>query len=356
MRRTGQYHQADSVTRRALAIRSAALGAQNVANAEILLQLSSILVYRSDAPGAEAMSRRALEIRRASLRPNDPLIAISLEWHAAHLRRLDRNAEANAEHREAIAVFRTAEGPQSLDGANAQLRLAELVLATRGDTAQAEALIRSSLDITRAAVGNHPRTSWAMSSLAELLAARGRYREAEQLALAGLEIQRRTFGTQHPNVAEYANTLVAIYVRAGRFTEAERLQRASVAIVERTFGPTHTIYAGALGALSEILMERGRFDDAIALRRRSIDIRRRLFGDTSRIDGLDVSRLARVYARQRDFPIADSLFQVALANQRQYAADTHYDIRAIFGFMSERYRLEGRRAEAEHFAQLARPS
>ena len=354
-RRTGQYHQADSLTRRALAIRSAALGARNVANAEILLQLSSILVYLSDVTGAEAMSRRAVEIQRAALRPNDPLIATSLEWHAAHLRRLDRNHEAEAEHREAIVIFRAADGPQSLDGANAQLRLADLLLAVRGDTVEAEALMRSSLDITRAAVGNHPRTSWAMSSLAELLAARGRYREAEQLALAGLEIQRRTFGAQHPNVAEYSNALVAIYRRAGQFAEAERLQRASVAIIERTFGPAHTVYAGALGALSEILMERGRYDDAIALRRRSVDIRRQVFGDSSRIHGLDLSRLARVYARKREFSVADSLFAVALANQRQYAPDTHYDVRAIFGFMSERYRLEGRRAEAEHFARLAGP-
>jgi serine/threonine protein kinase len=356
MRRTGQYRQADSLTRRALVIRSAALGAGHLANAEILLQLSSILVYLSDAAGAEQASRRALEIQRASLRPNDPLIATSLEWHAAHLRRLDRNAEAEAEYREAIGVYRAAGGQQSLDGANAQLRLAELLFAVRGDTAQAEALMRSSLDITRAAVGDHPRTSWAMSSLAELLGERGHYREAEQLALAGLAIQRRTFGAEHPNVAEYANTLVALYIRDGRLAEAERLERASLAIIHRTFGPTHTVYAGALGDLSDILMARGRYDAAIALRQRSVDIRQAIFGDASKIHGLDVSRLARMYARKRDFSVADSLFRIALANQRQYDADTHYDTRAIFGFMSERYRLEGRQAEAEHFARLARPS
>jgi eukaryotic-like serine/threonine-protein kinase len=352
-RRTGQYLEADSLTRRALAIRSAALGPRHPANAEILLQLSSILVYRSDARGAEEMSRRALEIQRASLRPNDPLIGATLQWHASHLWRLDRGAEAEAEYREAVAVFRAAEGPQSLGAANTQLRVAEMVLARRGDTAQAEALIRSALTITRAAVGDHPRTSWAMSSLAKLLASRGQLREAEQLALAGLEIQRRTFGPQHPNVADYANVLVAIYVRAGRLAEAERLQRTSLRILERSFGPTHTVYAGALGDLSEVLMERGRYDEAIAMRQRSVDIRRRIFGDSSRIHGLDVSRLARVYARKHAFAIADSLFQVALANQRQYAADTHYDIRTIFGFMSERYRIEGRRDEAKRLALLA---
>ena len=354
MLRTGQYHQADSLTRRALAIRSAALGSRHLANAEILMQLSSILVYLSDVRTGEEMSRRALEIRRASLGPNDPLVGISLEWHASHLRRLDRSAEAEAEYREAVAVFRAVEGPESLEGANAQLRVADLVLATRGDTAQAEALIRSSLATTRAALGNQPRTSWAMSALAELLANRGQYREAEQLALAGLEIQRQTFGPQHPNVAHYADVLVLIYLRAGRFAEAERLQRASLAILERTFGPTHTVYAAALAGLSEVLMDRGRYDEAIALRERSINIRRRIFGDTSGIQGLNVAMLARTYARKHAFAIADSLFQVALANQRRYVADTHYDTRMIFGWMSERYRIEGRREEAERFALLAK--
>ena len=110
MRRSGQYHQADSVTRRALAIRTAALGARHPANAEVLAQLASILMYLSDLNGAEELSRRALEIRRESLRPNDPLIAESLTLHAAHLRRLGKTADAEAELREAIAVYRAAAG------------------------------------------------------------------------------------------------------------------------------------------------------------------------------------------------------------------------------------------------------
>ena len=110
--------------------------------------------------------------------------------------------DAEAELREAIAVDRAAAGPQSLDAAGLQLRLADIVLQARGDTAQAESLMRSTLSITRATLGEHPRTSWAMSDLAELLSSRGQYREAEQLARAGLDIQRRTFGAQHPNVAD----------------------------------------------------------------------------------------------------------------------------------------------------------
>ena len=79
------------MTRRALAIRTATLGARHPANAEVLAQLSSIRLYFSDLTGAEEASRRALDIRRESLRSNDPLIAESFTLHAAHLRRLGRS-------------------------------------------------------------------------------------------------------------------------------------------------------------------------------------------------------------------------------------------------------------------------
>ena len=66
-----------------------------------------------------------------------------------------------------------------------------------------------------------------------------------------------------------------------------------------------------------------------------------------------MGRLARVYARKRDFSTADSLFRAALANQRLYVSDTHYDVRTIFGFMSERYRLDGKPGEADRYARMA---
>jgi serine/threonine-protein kinase len=356
MRRAGQYNQADSVTRRALAIRSAALGPRHPENAEVLAQLASIQLYLSKLKEAEALSRRALDIRRKALRPNDPLIAQSLAEHAAHLRRIGNSAGAEAELREAIALDRTAAGPQSLDAANFQLRLAEIVLEARADTAQAESLIRSTLAITRASLGDdHLRTSWAMSDLADLLSHRGQYREAEQLALAGLEIERRTFGPRHPNVAFYANVLVNVYVRSGRLADAEGLQRESIDILERTLGRNHTAYAGAIGALADILMERGRYDEAIAARQQSIEIRRRIFGNESAVYGLDLSRLARVYAHKHDFLTADSLFRAALASQRRYVSEPHHDIRQVYALMSERYQLEGNRVEAERYARLAQP-
>ena len=354
LRRVAEFHKADSVTRRALAIRTATFGPRHPATAEVLAQLSSIAIYLSDLRGAEEMSRRALEIRRETLSPSDRLIGSSLELHAAHLRRLGRLPEAEAELGEAIALYHTTGGPRSADAAYLQLRLADVVLDLRGDTARAESLLRSGLDIIRSTLGErHPRTAWASGDLATLLSQEGKYQEAEQFARKGLEIAQQVFGPRHPNISGFYELLSINYRREGRFVEAEQTQREAVAVMEAAFGPNHTAYAGTLGTWSETLMELRRYDEAIAARRRVMDIRRRAFGESGAWKGIDEGKLAEIYAREGEYAIADSLFRDALANERVYVPDTHPDVREIFREMAERYAREGKRADAARYAQMA---
>ena len=354
-RRMGDHASADSLTRRALAIRTSVFGPRHPATADVLAQLSIIAVYMNDMPRAEETARAALEIRREALEPGDPVISATLDLHATQLARLGRTAEAEAELREAIALHQTAGGQES-DGALRQLRLAQILMEARGDTAQAEPLIRSALAATRAALGDdHPRTAWAMGDLALLLSARQQHEEAGPLVRRAVEIQRRAFGALHPNVADAEGKLAVVYLRAGRFADAERTQREVVHIMEQTFGPTHSAYAGALGTWGDMLLELGRYDEAIAARRRTLDIRSHLFGADGPLFGMDQAWLARMYARNGAYPIADSLFRLALANQRRYLPETHHVVRSTYAEMAQRFRLEGKREEAERYARLAAP-
>ena len=356
LRRTGEYRKADSVLRRALAIRTAALGPRHPLRADVLAQLSGLAIYLSDFAGAERMSREALEIRRASLRSGDPLIASSLELHAAHLRRLGRLDDAEAELREAIALDQAAGGPQSPDAAYLQLRLADLVLEAHGDTVEADSLMRAGLATTRAVLGeSHPRTAWALGDLASLRSKEGRHAEAVEDARAALRIGEQVFGPRSGRVGEFCQALSQIYRRAGRFAEAEPMTRRQLAIVAATVGTSHPAYASALSESAELLMELGRYDEAIAEHRRVMAIRRAAFGDGGALEGIDLAKLARVYARKGDYATADSLFGQALANQRRYVPDTHPDVREIYRLISERYRLQGRQPDARRYAMLSRP-
>ena len=102
-------------------------------------------------------------------------------------------------------------------------------------------------------------------------------------------------------------------------------------------------------------MDLRRYDEAIAARKRAMDIRRQIFGDVGGLLSIDASGLARMYARKGDYVMADSLFAVALTNLRRLVPERHHDVRDIYGFMSERYQLEGKRREADRYAELSRP-
>jgi tetratricopeptide (TPR) repeat protein len=194
-----------------------------------------------------------------------------------------------------------------------------------------------------------------MSELAELMSQRGKHAEAERLALGAIAIERQAFGPKHVNVADLETGLVNVYMRAGRWADAERVQRRTLETRERTYGAYHTAYAGALVTWADALIGLERYDEAIAVYQRAIDIRRHLLGKGSTVYGIDVSRLARAYARKGDYSAADSLFRVALASQTRYAPDPHPDVRAIYALMADRYRRQGNRGEAERFQRLAQP-
>src|SRR5262249_31415350 len=148
-RRTSRYNEADSLSRRALAIRTKTLGPRHAATAEVLSQLSFLDVYRSNLKDAEVHARRALEIRREALPANDVLIAFGLEQHAATLRRLGNLAQAEAELREALAMDQAVGGTRNAEAAGRMLRVADIVLEAQGDTALTETLMRSAVDILR---------------------------------------------------------------------------------------------------------------------------------------------------------------------------------------------------------------
>lgn len=156
-------------------------------------------------------------------------------------------------------------------------------------------------------------------------------------------------------MADYSQGLVAIYISAGRPADAEQVQRDVIAVFGRSLGRHHTAYAGALAAYADIRLALGRLDEAIGLYRRAIDIRQQLFGNDNAGYGLDLSKLARVYARKGDFRLADSLFQRALANQARYVDSTHPDVRRVYERMAERYRLQRNDTAARRYARLALP-
>jgi len=98
-----------------------------------------------------------------------------------------------------------------------------------GRYAEAEKLLRESLDIWRRVAG--PENWWVPNTtkdLARVLSLEGRHAEAEKLARDAIDVSRRVFGPEDPLTAWSVYNLGAIELRKGNRPEALSLLRQAV--------------------------------------------------------------------------------------------------------------------------------
>ena len=146
---------------------------------------------------SEKLLNRALELRKKSLKPDDPKLATSLNNLA-------------------------------------------LLYYTQGKYQEAEQLYHRALAIDEKALGpEHPGVARDINNLAELYRAQGKYQEAEPLYKRALAIRKKVLGPEHPSVATSLNNLAVLYDDQGKYKEAEPLYKRALAIDEKALGPDH---------------------------------------------------------------------------------------------------------------------
>ena len=125
-----------------------------------------------------------------------------------------------------------------------------LCLIDQGDYAGAEALLRRALDIQRKSLGpDHPEVATSLNSLATLHHRRGDVATAESLYRQTLAIQERALGPDHPSVGYTLMNLGLLLSQRHDLAGAEPLYRRAIAIWEQRLGPDHPLVLQALGNL-----------------------------------------------------------------------------------------------------------
>jgi tetratricopeptide (TPR) repeat protein len=105
-----------------------------------------------------------------------------------------------------------------------------------------------------------------------LLQATNRLAEAEPLMRRALDIDEKSFGHEHPNVAIRLNNLAQLLQDTNRLAEAEPLMERVVTILEKSLGADHPNVATALNNLALLLKATNRLDEAEPMMRRALVI------------------------------------------------------------------------------------
>ena len=185
----GEYRQAESLYKRALALAESNFGPDHIEISVVLNNLAALYKYIGEFDEAERLYRRALAITEAGLGPDHPNIA---------------------------TIYHNLGGLE----------------CARGCFAMGEPFARRSVEIREKVMGpGHVDVAVDISALAAILDGQKKFDESEPLYRRALAIFGRAYGPEHYEIAVNLNNLAALKYAKGEGEEAERLYQRALAMM-----------------------------------------------------------------------------------------------------------------------------
>src|SRR6476661_2405221 len=247
--------------------------------------------------------------------------------------------------KKAIAVQQELDGESELS--SSLNYLAELY-KSQGRYSEAEPLLLQAVEIDRRVFQkNHPNLANSLNNLAELYHYQGRYSETENLYLQVLEIDRRLLPKNHPDLATHLNNLAGLYTSQGRYSEAETLCLELLEIDRRSLSENHPHLATHLNNLAGLYKSQGRYSEAEPLYLQALEIGRRSLPKDHPNLAMGLNNLAGLYRFQERYSEAEPLYLQALEIDRRSLPEDHPSLAIHLHNLAGLYRSQGRYSEAE---------
>ncbi len=295
---------------------------------------------------AEELLRRALEIRRATLGEDDLEIAESLESLAGLLATVRDYSQAEALYRQALAIRLRQQEASDPAIASRRVQLANS-LRFQGKLEEADLLSRQALETVTAALDpDDPEVLNALHSRAVVLTGRGEYQAALEVYADLLERKRRVLGPDHPDIPPTLNNMGYVLLQLEDFDGAERRYRESLAVLRQIVGEAHPHTVRVMMNLASVHANRGEYAQAEALMRRVVDLRRSLLPPDHWRVGDGLMGVGRILLDQRRWAEAEASLREALAIYRAGLAPRNTRSSKALGFLAACQFGLGRRQEA----------
>jgi eukaryotic-like serine/threonine-protein kinase len=222
---------------------------QPAVEADLRSTLGTVYFDLGDRTRAEAMHRRALDLRKELYGNEHPDIADSLHNLGDVLAGNGNYSEAEALHREALAMRQKLFGAEHPQVAKSLLNVAEVVWRQGGRSAEAESLDREALAMAKKLLGNDDViVASALHGLSNIAHHERKYADAEAPLREVLAIERKQLGDPNPTVAGTLLDLGWALELQNKFAEAEPLLRESIAMRKKIYGGPDAVSLYVLGS------------------------------------------------------------------------------------------------------------
>ena len=311
--------------------------AQSMAHAkQETYELESALQWLRHAEAADARAGGFPDAPRSILTRKGQVLAL-----------MERFDDATVALEEALRLARVGD---SDDAALARvlMTLAGVRVST-GRRAEAEALMRESMELNRSALGpRHPTVARDASALSQLLSHRTDTAD-EALLLAELShtITREVYGDDSSQMFDPADTLAILYLRTGQYDKAADMAELGLAAVRASGGKDGYPAARLTSLRANALSHLGRTDEAIALYNEELAIAETLqvdellasahaglggayeragrFGDAARESAIGVEVLKRAFPARHTYVLQRTADVVRLRQLAGEHAETIHD-------------------------------
>jgi serine/threonine-protein kinase len=262
----GHWADAESLSKRVLAMHQAIYGAQHPHIADDIVNLGAIQHEQGRYKEAERYYRDALTITRAWFGPDHHRTGSSLTMLGRNLVRQERLDEAKTLLEQAVAIQERVFGPDHPRVASAVNDLGAVALQ-RDAFDEAEAAFRRMESIYRRTYPDgHYLVGIAVSNLASVYLARKDYVEAERLFRDAIKIYRETLSDEHLNTGISQIKLGRALLRQRRHAEAETELSAGYAILKKQTAPSVSWLRTAREDLLAVYEALGRPEEAHRMR------------------------------------------------------------------------------------------
>jgi serine/threonine protein kinase len=321
--RLGALTNAATMMRKAVLLRSFALGERHPAVGGALANLGAILYDESDWRGAEAKEREAVAIQRQLVGNERTNLATTLSNLGLTLQTQGKFAEAEQVSKEALSIRKQVLGENSPDVGMTINNLAMLQFQ-RGDFAGAETNFAAALNLFRRHLpAEHPFIALLENNQAEILKDKGELERAIAVHRKTLEARRKLYPGGHQDVARSLNQLAALLVAQGDLNEAESNLQEARGIEERLHLGKHQYAADSLDTLAVLREKQGDLSDAESYHQQALALQTELSGAES-LDVAESRRALGVLAAVRgDLPTAEETLSQALQATRRVEGDMH---------------------------------
>ena len=280
-----RYDDAAIFFRQSIEMFEGILGQDHPDVAKILSNLGLVYYYQNKNQEAGPLLVRALEIIKKAhgVDHSDMILPLQTLTKLYLEKGFYGDTEVHLKH--LLLIREKLLGPNHPDVAMSLNKLAEYfifmgkfgLLTHKIRSVEAEPLCKRALEINKKTFGsNHPSVAITISNLAELYKNQQRYVYAEPLFKQALETQKQILGPNHPDVATILNNLAEMYAAQGKYADAEPLFKQALAIKEKAFGENHLDVVVILENLAYTYKKIGRKKEARKIRYRAFDIRLRI--------------------------------------------------------------------------------